>query len=117
MRASTEQEQIDEKSILSLYKKLIQVRKEYRILQDGEFEFIDSGNSNVMAYMRYSSEGHMIVLLNFSSKPQKVIIPNLDDYSLLFSILDIGDKNSTSNIINPLIIESFNGYILYKKQT
>lgn len=104
---NVEKEEQNENSILSLYKYLIQLRRQYSVLQSGELKFIDSGNPDIMAYMRYCADESIIVLLNFSNTTQKAVIQDVKSYSYLFSILNI-EKNINSDA---LVIRPFDGYI------
>lgn len=113
---NVEREDADERSILTLYKRLIQIRKEYGVLQSGEFEFLDSGNPQVMTYIRYSKYERMIVLLNFSSKRQKVVVEDLIEYTSLFSILDVNAKSDGLITRDSVILKAFDGCILYRKE-
>jgi len=82
---NVEAEKENKNSMLSFYKKLIQLRKESAVLQSGEFKFLDAANPNVLAYMRFLENESLIILLNFKNKAEKVIIPSLKEYSFVFS--------------------------------
>ncbi len=109
---NVEKESEAESSMLSLYKKLIQLRKEYKVLQSGDFKFLDIANSHILAYMRYTETKNAIVLLNFKNRSEKVFIPNIQSYSCLYSISNLAEINSDSGYIK---LRPFDGCILYEK--
>lgn len=55
----------DEDSIFGCYKKLIQLRKEYSVLIDGEFQLLWEKDRNIFAYTRTNRESQLIVICNF----------------------------------------------------
>jgi len=62
----------DPESLLNTYKKMLALRKKYQPLIGGDLTFLESGNSNVMAYLRAWEDERMIVALNFSGSEQSV---------------------------------------------
>lgn len=58
-------EQDDPNSVLSFYKMLVKFRKENKIVQDGDINFIERENNNVVAYRRSLDGKELIVLCNF----------------------------------------------------
>lgn len=69
---NVEAEQDDPDSILSYYKKLVQLRKEYRVISEGEIKFLETGNQKVIAYERSWNDDKISVLCNFSSNEEKI---------------------------------------------
>ena len=49
---NVETEEKDEDSILAYFKKLVQLRKEYEIIADGDIHFLETGTDDVIAYER-----------------------------------------------------------------
>ena len=58
----------DPDSIFSCYKKLIQLRKEYSVLVDGNFTLLLEKDENIFAYQRENSEQTLVVICNFYGK-------------------------------------------------
>ena len=52
-------------SILNFYKKLVQIRKENKIVQEGDISFIERENNDVIAYRRTLDGEEWIVLCNY----------------------------------------------------
>lgn len=64
------QELNDEKSFLTLYRRLIGLRKNHPALRHGRFEVCRVGNGYVMAYTMSSDEETLAILLNFANTDQ-----------------------------------------------
>ena len=61
----------DPNSVLNYYKQLIRLRKQDPQLRDGEFVSVDSGNANVLSYLRKTKDGKaVLVSLNLSASAQ-----------------------------------------------
>ena len=58
----------DPDSIFSCYKKLIQLRKEYSVLVDGDFDLLLENDENIFAYQRKNDKQTMVVVCNFFDK-------------------------------------------------
>lgn len=58
----------DPDSIFSCYKKLIQLRKEYYVLVDGDFDLLLENDENIFAYQRKNDKQTMVVVCNFFDK-------------------------------------------------
>lgn len=74
----------DKDSILHYYKKLIELRKQYKIIQDGLFVPLLESDSEVFAYKRMYEDEELIVLNNFYDKEVPIDM-NLQEYVLLIS--------------------------------
>lgn len=69
---NVENEEADDDSILNYYRKLVQLRKDYRVISEGSIKFLDSGNEKVFAYERRLNNERLVVLCNFSGDDEKV---------------------------------------------
>lgn len=65
---NAEAESQDQDSILNYYKKLIRLRKEYKVISEGEIEFIYREHPQVLAYRRRYENQELIVLSNMEGK-------------------------------------------------
>ncbi len=54
-------------SVLSYYKKIIELRKQYRVIVTGKYDDIDFRNKKIYAYSRTDDKESIIVISNFSS--------------------------------------------------
>ena len=68
-------ESADPHSILSFYKQVLQLRKTEPALLEGSYVPLNQSDLNVFSYLRKSASGTILVVLNFSAKPQN---PNFD---------------------------------------
>ncbi len=108
---NVEQESKAQESILSLYKKLLQMRKHYTVLQSGDFRFLDVSNTNILAYSRFSDTESIIILLNFTNKAQRFSGLDLNGYSNILSISS--DKKKSD--LDSYSLGAFDGVAIYKK--
>lgn len=69
---NVEEEEKDTKSILHYYKKLIRLRKEYDIIQNGSVDFLYQDQKDIFAYRRVWGKQELIVLNNLTD--QKVVL-------------------------------------------
>ena len=69
---SAQAEASDETSILSYYKRLIRLRKQEKVISDGDIRFILPGENGVIAYERALDGRKMTVYCNFTEKPREV---------------------------------------------
>lgn len=60
----------DSNSIFYHYKKLIQLRKESRIIREGAYELLDS-KDNVFAYLRKFATEELLIVCNFSEEDEE----------------------------------------------
>ena len=69
---NVESETADENSVLNAYRKMIELRKTLPALQQGEIQFVETGRNGILSYTRTLDGQEITVLLNFSSRKQKV---------------------------------------------
>ncbi len=74
---NVEEENKDEDSILSCYKKLIRLRKEHRVIAEGDIGFIYRDHPQVLAYRRRTEEEELIVLANMTGR-EATLAPAFD---------------------------------------
>lgn len=64
----------EDKTLLSLHKKMIALRKEYSALREGSLEFIWT-NHGFISYGRWDDSSKIVVAINNSVKPTEVSLP------------------------------------------
>ncbi|MBQ3585444.1 MAG: alpha-glucosidase C-terminal domain-containing protein, partial [Synergistaceae bacterium] len=69
---NAEAEESDPDSILNYYRQLVQLRKDYAVISDGDVRFIETGNEKVIGYERRLNGERLVVLCNFSGNDEKV---------------------------------------------
>ncbi|MEF3352867.1 alpha,alpha-phosphotrehalase [Paenibacillus sp. GYB006] len=95
----------DPNSIYHHYRKLIQLRKEVKVITDGTFTRLDNTHPEVFAYARMNEEETLVVISNFSDKTVQFELPETfvekhlmeKDATLLLSNT-AGDKKLTSSV-------------------
>lgn len=65
----------DENSVFNYYRKLIDLRKKYKIIVYGKYELILDDDENIYAYLRKLNNEILLVICNFSSKNSKFVLP------------------------------------------
>jgi alpha-glucosidase len=65
----------DPDSMLSLYKRLIRVRKEHPGLRFGEMRFASRGEKGILSYERFLEGKRFFVAVNFSDSPEGLSLP------------------------------------------
>ena len=69
---NAEAEESDPDSILNYYRQLVQLRKDYPIIANGDVRFLETGNENVIAYERTLGGESLTVICNFSGNDEKI---------------------------------------------
>ncbi|GIP42715.1 alpha,alpha-phosphotrehalase [Paenibacillus sp. J45TS6] len=95
----------DPDSIYHHYRKLIELRKEVKVITDGTFTRLDHAHPEVFAYARMNEEETLVVISNFSDKTVQFELPGTfvekhlmeKDATLLLSNT-AGDKKLTSSV-------------------
>jgi alpha-amylase len=77
----------DPESLLSHYRNLIHLRNVYPALQTGDFQVVNTKNSNVFASLRTNDNESLIIVINMSSEPI-----NNYELSIIESNLRFGEK-------------------------
>ena len=61
----------DSNSLLYTYKRLIDLRKTEPVIVDGDYTKVETGNANVLAYLRELAGEKLLVMVNFSPSDQR----------------------------------------------
>lgn len=81
---TAEAQEKDSGSILAFYKKLIAMRKKYRIIADGDISFFEVDSDMVMGYKRTLGDQELVVLCNMNGREQTISIDKRwKNYSML----------------------------------
>lgn len=63
-------------SMLSLYRRLLKLRRDYQLFRTGSFETFSEASSSIFAFARRLGDQHAYVVLNFSGEPQDFQLPH-----------------------------------------
>jgi glycosidase len=79
----------DPQSTLTLYRRLLAVRRTYPALSIGSFALLDA-EGDILAYERRHGTGRLIVALNLGTRPQRLLLPEWagDGRPLLSTLTD-----------------------------
>ncbi len=94
-------EENDADSVLNFYKMLVKFRKENPIVQDGDINFIERGNDNVVAYRRSFAGKELIVLCNFRAANLKLQDKTLREYTASGYKKIIGNYENLADNLRP----------------
>ena len=97
-KINVEVEDKNENSVLNFYRKLVKLRKENKIIQEGSIKFFERANNNVIAYCRTLYEKNLIVICNFrgeeiSLQEKKLSIYKTEGYKKILGNYDDVEKN------------------------
>ena len=81
-KINVQEEEKDQNSVLSFYKKLISLRKEKKVISDGKIEFLFRKRPEVLAYRRFYGNEELIVLNNLTDQ-EYVLRVNTEGYRKL----------------------------------
>ncbi|MBR6901427.1 MAG: alpha,alpha-phosphotrehalase [Synergistaceae bacterium] len=98
---NVENEEADADSILNYYRKLVQLRKEYKIIAEGQIKFFDIGNEKVFAYERTLNLEKLVVICNFSCSEEKFNNVFVDGDILISNYRQSPNKKNNTEILRP----------------
>lgn len=75
--------------IFPYYQKLIQLRKDYPVIQEGDYQEILADHPKLMAYLRQLDDTEIVVLANFTADQESVELDK--DYSAYEKLIGNGD--------------------------
>ena len=104
-KINVDAEENDPNSILNFYRELIQLRKDNKIISEGQIEFIEKKNPSVLAYKRTLDDETLIVICNFRGRD----VNSLQDKSLKKYYEEgfkkiFGNYDDEKNILRPFEI-------------
>ena len=101
-------------SILNFYRHVLELRHQDAALRDGEYVAMNENDPNVLSYLRRYKDEAVLVVLNMSSRPQKVSF-DLQAQGLTASnattMLSTGKAKSASVSLGSISLEPFAVYI------
>ena len=99
---NVENELKDQDSIYYFYKKLIGLRKEKEVIQEGTIEFFEKEDDDLLAYERNYKEEHLVVFNNLTEKEKEVEIPQLwTSYHKLIGNYDTENIKENKVVLRP----------------
>ena len=106
---NVEVEEKDSRSMLALYKFLINCRKRHPALLFGRYEVVTSANQDLFCYRRISGNDKFLIVLNFSDQPQTLTEHNIQATIIVNTLLDRPEGESV-NLMN-FVARGYEGYM------
>ncbi|MDA0033817.1 alpha,alpha-phosphotrehalase [Brachyspira hyodysenteriae] len=101
----------DENSIFNHYKKLIKLRKDYKVISEGKTIPILKDDKNVFAFIREYNNEKLLVINNFYGNECTIDLSNIDfDIKSSKCILSNYDDGTLNNILN---LKPYESIVLY----
>lgn len=98
----------DPGSIFYYYKKLIEIRKKYKVISHGSFERVFKNEKNIYAFKRKYNNREALVVNNISEDRVNIKIENIEKYEVLIS------NYKESKIYDKLSLRPYESIVLYK---
>lgn len=99
---NVEREEQEPDSILNYYRKLIALRKEYPVIQNGDIVFLYQEQEEVLAYKRRLERQELLALNNLSDKTVKLIEPvSMEGYQILIRNYSKKEKEERLEELRP----------------
>ena len=91
---NVKEQENDEDSILNFYRKAINLRKELKVVKEGDYKEYNKLSSRVYMYSREDDKQKLLIICSFSEKESKLNIPSNFDLSKSTLILNNYDNDS-----------------------
>lgn len=99
----------DSDSIYKYYQKLIKLRKEYKVISEGDYTPICEEHESIFAYSRNYNNEELIVLNNFYGKETSIYVEDIENYKILIS------NYNNQELKDNLVLRPYETIALYKK--
>ncbi|WP_163182585.1 alpha,alpha-phosphotrehalase [Neobacillus sedimentimangrovi] len=106
----------DPDSIFYHYQKLIQLRKEYDVITEGNYELLLENSNDIFAYVRTYGTEKLLVINNFYGKETKAVLPsslNLDEWK---SEMLISNYKDSSELRKEIPLRPYESIVYYLKK-
>ncbi|KQO71022.1 alpha-amylase family glycosyl hydrolase [Methylobacterium sp. Leaf89] len=103
----------DARSLLTLYRRLLRLRRDHTALSTGGFRSLPSSTAFVFAYERHDGDATLRILLNFSASRQ-TIIDTAEDGSTWAILLSTRPDRPISRSDDAMVLEADEGLILLR---
>lgn len=113
---NAEKAMADEDSIFHHYKKLIQLRKEYDIVIDGNYELLLADHDAIFAYIRNKGNDKLLVVNNFYSKEVEFVLPEHVDSESVTSTILLSNYADSSEDFKQIRLRPYESVLYYLKK-
>ncbi|WHY64645.1 alpha,alpha-phosphotrehalase [Neobacillus sp. SuZ13] len=106
----------DSNSIFFHYQKLIQLRKEYDVITDGEYQPISNEDDSVFAYLRTSDTEQLLVINNFYAKEHIFVLPSHLHLEVDESEMLLSNYEDSISLSQEILLRPYESIVYYLKR-
>lgn len=104
----------DGDSVFYHYQKLIQLRKQYDIITDGDYELILEEHPEIFSYIRNGKNEKLLVVNNFYDKETRFVCPK--DLSRYESEILLSNYQDSENYVQSIRLRPYESIVFYLKK-
>ncbi len=105
----------DKDSIFYHYQKLIQLRKEYNIITDGDYELIAPEDDKIFAYLRSTDKEKLLVVNNFYEEEVTFTLPEHIDWTGLTGTILLSNYPDSDSMRESIKLRAYESIVYYIK--
>ncbi|MGS2777270.1 alpha,alpha-phosphotrehalase [Robertmurraya sp. GLU-23] len=113
---NAEKAMADQDSVFYHYQKLIQLRKEYDIVTDGNYELLLANHDAIFAYIRDNGDEKLLVVNNFYSKEVEFQLPEQVDMEGVTSTILLSNYADSSEEMKQMKLRPYESVVYYLKK-
>ena len=103
-------------SIFAHYQKLIQMRKQYDVITDGEYQLLLPDNPAIFAYVRETDKEIMLVVNNFYGEETTFDMPSEKKDSMKNGKVILSNYDDTLGDFNKLTLRAYESVVFYEEK-
>ncbi|MEK4651052.1 MULTISPECIES: alpha,alpha-phosphotrehalase [Niallia] len=105
----------DKESIFYHYQKLIQLRKEYNIITDGDYELLAPEDDKIFAYLRSTDKEKLLVVNNFYEEEVTFTLPEHIDWTGLTGTILLSNYPDSDSMRESIKLRAYESIVYYIK--
>lgn len=105
----------DKDSIFYHYQKLIQLRKEYNIITDGDYELLAPEDDKIFAYLRSTDKEKLLVVNNFYEEEVTFTLPEHIDWTGLTGTILLSNYPDSDSMRESIKLRAYESIVYYVK--
>jgi len=109
--ASVESQTNQKDSLLAHYQELLRWRNEITAIYDGDIQYYDTGNAQIISYVRRTNTEEVLIVHNVSPEVQQIVLEREGEEHKYTEILKTTNQNTNINS-NSLVISPYTSVVL-----